>query len=535
MRKTRTLEKVPYPAPDVVTKVVPAPTEGWDAISPLADMSPQRAPILDNWVPRPGFIEVRKGSRVWVTSTLSSQIESLMVYEQPSVVTMYAATQGGSILNVTSSATTATVVATVYSTGRWEYTNFTPAGAATVMMFVNGTDNPQMVAGTVSVFATVTVSDLTIVSSTLLAANFSNIAAVKRRLWFVIENSTKAVFMPTDAIAGPIAGYLDLGALWKKGGYLVAIGNWTIDGGAGPDDYTVFISSQGQISVYQGTDPTNSSWTLKGTFDVAHPIGKRCLYRFGSDLLIITHQGILPISQVLPFDPSADRSTAVTQRIQNAMTRAVAQYEANFGWELIAYPEQTLLFLNVPADNGGTFMQQQFVMNTLTGAWCRFTGWSANTFAMFNNNLYFGDTSGNIQQAYKGLSDNGSLISADLQCAFNWYETPGRLKRITFLQPLMNITGQQMTPSFGVDADFSSNAITGSSQTVNNGSVWGTAVWGTGVWGGDFTYTPWLTVTAFGKALAIRVQLSYAGSTDDNSTNLTLNAFNTVVELGGMV
>src|SRR6266436_1885808 len=107
MRKTTTVQKVPYPEPDVITKAIPAPTEGWDAISPLADMSPQRAPIMDNLVPRPGFVETRQGYMTYVTSSLGSAIETLMVYQQPSSVKMYAATASGTILDVTASATTA--------------------------------------------------------------------------------------------------------------------------------------------------------------------------------------------------------------------------------------------------------------------------------------------------------------------------------------------------------------------------------------------------------------------------------------------
>ena len=32
---------------------------------------------------------------------------------------------------------------------------------------------------------------------------------------------------------------------------------------------------------------------------------------------------------------------------------------------------------------------EQYVMNTITKAWCRFTEWSAEDFAVFNGELYF--------------------------------------------------------------------------------------------------------------------------------------------------
>lgn len=341
--------------------------------------------------------------------------------------------------------------------------------------------------------------------------------------------------MPTDAITGAIAGYQDLGALWDKGGYLVDIGSWTIDGGNGPEDYTVFISSEGQLAVFTGVDPTTSGWALKGTFNVAPPVGKRCLRAFGSDLLIITHQGVLPISQVLPFDPSADRSAAITQRIQNAMITAANRYGDNFGWELISYPNESLLFMNVPITNGGG-MQEQYVMNTLTGAWFKITGWEANTFTIFNDNLFFGDIDGNVNWAWQGGSDNGNEIRADLQCAFNWYDTPGRLKRVTFVQPLMTNEGSTLLPAFGIDIDFASTStITQITQTGSAQTLWDVAEWDESLWGGEVVLAPWLSVNAMGKALAMRVKMIYSVDTTNAPPTLKINAFNTIVEMGGMI
>lgn len=534
MRKTKTLDKVQYPAPDVTTKVIPAPTEGWDAISPLADMSPQRAVIMDNFVPRPGFIETRRGYQAFVTTTLASEIQTLMVYQKPdNTVKMYAATAAGSLLDVTTSATVATVAATVYTTGRWQWTNYTPSGAATVLQFVNGTDSLQQVSGTV--ISSVSITNLSILPGTVTTANFINIAAVKRRLWYVIKNSTIATFLATDAIQGPVAGFLDLGALWSKGGNLVAMGIWTIDGGSGPDDYTVFMSDQGQISIYNGTDPTTSTWSLKGTFDISPPIGRRSLRRFGSDLLIITHQGVLPISQTLPFDPSADRSSAITSRIQNAMIQAAASFGDIFGWEITSFPIQALLILNVPGSPEGASLYQQFVMNTVTGAWCRFTGWNAATFAVMNDVLYFGDTSGNVKKAYVGGIDGTAGITGTLQCAFNWYETPGRLKRMTFIQPLLTLIDGGLFPTLTVDVDFSNTTAVTSIQTAIASAQWDVSLWDVGMWGGPVSVIPWLSVNALGKALAVRVSLFYSTDIIDNDSTCKINAFNTIVEMGGMI
>lgn len=544
MRKLRGIQKPPFPQPDVVTKMIPAPTDGWDAISPLALMDPKRAPILDNWVPRPGFVELRAGYIPYIQELTLNPVETLAVWRGTAAQKMFAAS-GGKIYDI-SSATAVTTAVSGLSSNRWQYVNFTPAGAATVIQLVNGLDLLQQYNGTA--WSTPSITGLPGGVST---ANIINIASQKRRLWYVMKGSTVAAFMPTDAISGAVAGTLDLGALWNKGGFLVAIGNWTIDGGNGPQDYACFVSSQGQVSIYSGTDPTSSStWSLVGTFDLAPPIGTRCLLRVGSDLALITQQGVLPMSQALPFDPSADRSVAITSRIQNAMTAASQIASGNFGWELIGFPAQNLAILNVPLVENS--QQVQFVMATLTGAWCRFTGWNANTFCIFNNNLYWGDNVGNINQGYVGGSDFLSAISADMQCAFNYFDDPGRTKRMTMIQPLL-VAGGSVTPSLEVDADFGTSTTASPITFLSGSTLWDSAIWDQSVWPQDtVNLTNWYSVSALGHALAVRMKMAIgnnqAGVFDVGAfdivgfdigttqpVTLRVNAFNAVMELGGFL
>lgn len=547
MRKTKTIQKVPFLAQDVITKVIPSPTEGWDAISPLAEMDPKRAPILENWVPRPGYVELRGGSLPYNNTLTTSPVESLMVRRDGSGEKMFAA--AGSVIYDVSVASNAVSDVTGLSSARWQYVNFTPAGGTTVIQCVNGVDQLHQYDGT----------SWTVPSITGLpggtTADIININAQKRRLWYIMNQSTVAAFMPTDAITGAIAGTQDLGALWNKGGHLVAMTSWTIDGGAGPQDYAAFISSRGQISLYSGTDPTNSNaWGLVGTFDTSPPIGRRCFLRVGSDVAIITTGGVLPISQVLPFDPSADRSIAITARIQNAMTVSTMNAENNFGWQMIAYPAQQLVFLNIPLTENS--QQQQDVMNALTGAWCHFTGWNANCFEIFNDNLYWGGNSGQINQGYLGSTDSGTSIAADMQCAFNWLDDPGRTKRMTMIQPLLTLGGN-ITPSLAVDTDFGVTTATAPVSTLQGGALWDVAQWDVAQWPAlSFNFTNWLSVNALGHAMAVRMRVNIndplAGtaavfdiaqfdvSAFDTGFStilpiLQVNAFNSIAEMGGAI
>lgn len=530
MRKAKTVQKLTYLAPEVVTKVIPTPTEGWDAISPLASMDPKRAPILDNWVPRPGYCEIRGGYIEWADTGTTDPVETLMVYRSASVERMFAAA-GTSIYDVTTGGAAGAAVVTGLTSARWQYVIFTPGGGSTVIQLCNGADTLRQYNGTVW-----SAPAITGLPGGATTANIVNIWAAKRRLWYVLEDTQIAAFMPADAITGAIAGTVDLGALWTQGGYLMAVSSWTIDGGNGPQDYTLFISSRGQVSIYQGTDPTlASSWHLVGTFQVAPPIGRRCTLKVGSDVGIITEHGVLPISQALPFDPSADRSVAITARIQNAMASASTLAKDNFGWQLISFPEQTLAILNVPLVQNVT--QQQFVMNALTGAWCRFTGWNANCFEIFNNSLYWGSNDGKIHQGYTGSTDGGSPINYDMQVAFNWFDEPGRIKRMTMVMPML-VLGGSITPTLTVDTNFQSSNNAAPVTTFTGTTLWDSAVWDTDEWPElTTTFTEWLTVNAIGHSMAVRLKLSLNTSdvTNPNLPVLQVNAFNSIIEYGGPI
>ena len=555
MRKLQSIQKLPFPAPDVVTKVVPVPTEGWDAISPLASMDPKRAPILDNWVPRPGWVELRQGFSPWNWLGSNSPVETLMVRRTVANADKMFAAMGSTIYDVTTLGTV-TAVVTGLSSARFQYINYTPANGTTVIQCVNGIDALRMYDGT-----SWTTPSITGFPGGLNTTDITNIAAAKRRIWYVMSNgsgggSTLACFMPTDAIMGPIGGSIDLGALWTKGGYLVAIGDWTVDGGNGPQDYVCFLSSRGQITIYQGTDPTSSTgWSIVGTFDIAPPISNRCLTRVGSDLGIISQQGVLPISQVLPFDPSADRSVAITARIQNAMAQASMTASNNFGWQLLTYPQQQLTILNVPISENS--LQYQYVMNALTGAWCRFTGWNANCFEIVNDALYFGGNDGTVNLAYDGGLDLGSPIPANMQCAFNYFDDPGRTKRMTMAQPVMLASGT-ILPQISIDEDFATSTNASTVTILTGGALWDTAEWDIDKWPSvtNTTVNPWLSTQAIGHALAIHMVVNVSPQVSTNigefdigvfdtaqfdqgvsgtAPTLQVNAFNTILELGGFL
>jgi len=272
---------------------VPAPVGGWDAESPLAAMPRDHAVQLDNWFPRPGYVEVRRGHRyhAWDLGDGTSPTETLMVWQGKASSKMFGAA-GDSIYDVTTRGQAGSAAVGSLSDAYWQWVNFTNSGA-NYLYIVNGTDAPRHYNGTT--WATPSITGIT-------PADAIHVNVHKKRLWFTIKDTTQAAYLATDAIAGAATTF-ELGSNFDRGGYLMAMATWTRDGGAGADDLAVFISSRGQLAIYQGTDPASAvTWSLIGVFEIAAPIGRRCFQRWGNDLLVITVEGVYALSSILAVD-----------------------------------------------------------------------------------------------------------------------------------------------------------------------------------------------------------------------------------------
>ena len=98
--------------------------------------------------------------------------------------------------------------------------------------------------------------------------------------------------------------------IFKKGGYLIAMGDWAIDSTSGIYNGFCFITSEGEVAMYDGTDP--SAWSLKGVYSISRPLGPRCTMKAGGDLMVATEDGIVPMSKVEALDQVALQNIAVS-------------------------------------------------------------------------------------------------------------------------------------------------------------------------------------------------------------------------------
>src|SRR4029078_4390636 len=123
------------------------------------------------------------------------------------------------------------------------------------------------------------------------------------RLWFLEENALHVWYLATSAIQGTLTKFLPP---FRQGGKCMAMGSWTRDGGSGSDDFSVFVSSEGECVIYAGVDPSSaSSFALVGVYRIPTVIGRRCLVPAGAELGILTMQGLVPLSQIMGMTPGA--------------------------------------------------------------------------------------------------------------------------------------------------------------------------------------------------------------------------------------
>ena len=475
---------------------VPAPVGGWNARDSLTAMQPSDAVILENWFPATTECVLRNGYTKWSTG-LPAQVETLMAYNGADTRKLFAISNGN-IYDVSAGGAVGAAVVTGLTNSKWGYCNIATSGG-NYLSLANGLDTPRTYNGTTWANAAIT---------GVTSTNLMNPTLYAQRQFFIEKHTLKVWYLPVQSIGGAAAA-VDISPYVNKGGYIVSHGTWTIDAGQGVDDHYVIMTSQGQIVVFQGIDPNVAAdWSMVGVWDIGAPVGDRSLYKYAGDMLVISQDGVVPMSAALQSS-RVNPKVAITDKIQYAISESITSYGSNFGWQLLYVPTINQLWLNVPTQEGVN--QVQYVMNTITGAWCTYTGWNANCFELFNDEPYFGGN-GYVGHAYFGNSDNGSNINGFGLQAFNNFNNAGTLKRFTMARPIFRTDGSP-TFNMAINVDFNTDApIASLTYTPSNYATWDSGVWDAALWGGGLSvFQQWQGVTGVGYYGAPVVQTAANG------------------------
>lgn len=470
---------------------IPAPVGGLNTKDPLDGMDVFYAIEMDNWFPEERGVRVRGGTSLFCSGLGTDPVETLIEHNSAAGTRSFLACCDDEIFNVTSG--TASSLKSSLTNGRWQHTKM---NAVTVL--VNGADQPQQWNGSAISDATYTgiADDAKLIQGT----NY------RSRLWFV-DTDGKVWYGGVRSITGALTEF-PVGYEFQRGGYPMWVATWTRGNGDVTQDLWVCCTSEGEVLVYAGSSPDSDAFSLVGRAFLGKPLGRRSYQNVGTELEILTEDGIIPLSRVMS-DPLSVISP-LTDKIYPSFNRDAASYSTNFGWQASVYTKGRYAIYNIPVLEGE--QSGQYVRNLYTGAWTRFVGWNAACFATFNANLYFGGPNGNIYLADTGMSDNGSNIATRLSFAFNYLGDREHLKKLAFFRPIV-VANESITFQTGADVDFETTDLVDTiTTTADEGAEWNTAEWNTAEWAHEeISASDWYGVTGLGRAISLKLRADLSG------------------------
>lgn len=509
------------------TFTVGAPVGGLNFRDPINALPATDAIVADDVIMRPFGCELRPGWQTLAINLESSTepIRTLMPYVGRTLAqSALFAVVGNQIVSVQGAAVPTLTVASASADGVWQYVNFQNA-AGTFLIAVNDgggywTYDPS--GGWV---------ERTPSGSWPSGKRIVSVTAWKNRLWFVFADDPRGHYLPLASITGAAAAF-DFGPQLRNGGTLAGIANWTLDAGAGIDDYQVIFGSEGDVLVYEGYDPASvTTYQLKGAWYIGRvPVGNRFWTKYQGDILALSEMGIVPISQLVNGQlAESGSSNPISYKVAPVLLPQLARTITSQGWALHTIAFLDVLLVQTPPDYEGYV---QWAMNLTTNAWSRFTGVPMTCGCMWLSDFYFGGPNGAYVRGFKAglngsvtsLSDTSALVG-DVQTSFQSAADGVNLMRFiqarpTFVAPSPPGVLVKMNP------DYSTTPFVNlPPAAATTASLWDSATWDNGSWSGtSTTYSRWMGLSGTGRYGSLRVRMTGLPETAWSSAQVTIES-----------
>jgi hypothetical protein len=214
--------------------------------------------------------------------------------------------------------------------------------------------------------------------------------------------------------------------VFTRGGALLFGASWSLDSGGGLSEQCVFVSTEGEVAVYQGANPGDAAnWSKVGVYRIGKPRGPKAFIRAGGDLVIATDIGFVPLSVAVQRDIAALSPSAISYSIEEAWNDAVRDRSSS-SWHCEVWPTKQMVLVVLPTP--ASTQARMFVANARTGAWALFTGWNGSCVALFGDRMFFGSTGGRIIECEVTGTDQGSPYTATVVPLFDPLKSPASLK-----------------------------------------------------------------------------------------------------------
>lgn len=490
------------------SQTIPAPVGGWNTRDPLDGMDVFYALRMDNWFPEERYVSFRRGFSSFASSMGSERVESLIPHYTAAGIGSLLACTDGKIYDVTTG--TASEKKNSLSSDLWQY-----VAMNNVTVLCNGSDQPQQWNGSAMSDAVYTgISD---------DADLIQCTTFRNRIYFVAVDSGSIWYGGIRSITGALTEF-PISYEFQLGGYPLWVATWTRGSGDVSQDLFVCCSQLGEVLIYGGSAPEFDSWALVARAFIGKPLGRRSCVSVGAELEIITEAGVVNLSTVLSNELTGQ---TLTDKIAPTFNNAANLYGSNNGWGGCVYRRGRYVAYNIPINSS---QSHQYVRNLLTGAWTRFTGQNAATWAVFNGRLYFGGMAGDVYLADDGLTDNAANIDTYLKLSFNYLGNREQVKKVSLVRPLL-ISSNQITFELGADVDFEDRELTDTIITEpDEGGEWDVAEWDVAEWGGEnINVANWYSVTGLGRCVSLKFRASVSGV----STQMT--AAHVIYQEGGLI
>ncbi len=506
------------------SKTFVPPVRGWIRNENLAASGPAGAYVLDNWFPKSNSIRLRGGSVKYATIG-SGEVTSLITYKTGAVEEFFAcdATKVFDITSVADPDVAPTADVTGQTSGEYGWVQMGTSGGD-YLIACNGDDTPLLYDG--SSWSTTSITGVT-------QANLTAPWVFGSRLFFVEKDTMSARYLAVNAIAGA-ASEFSLDGIFQRGGALMFGATWSLDSGSGLDDKCVFVSTTGEVAIYEGTDPGSASaWSKVGVYQITKPLGINATMRAGGDLIIATEDGMVPLSEAIRKDPAALSLSAITVQIEPEWKNEYSDRRSK-SWQVLKWASNNMAVVSLPVVDGTT-PARCFVVNLETGAWCRFTGWETQCLGLYNEIGHFGNSDGEIYQMDVTGSDDGSLYTAVYVNLFDHMETPGQEKIVHSARSVFTV-GSAVNPNLSISTNYAVSLPTAPNSVSDvQSAVWDSALWDTDVW--DYsadqeTRTKWASIGRTGFAIAPQVQVT---SNVTAKPEIELVAIDLMYEAGGVM
>jgi hypothetical protein len=474
-------------------KHISAPLKGLSLSSKLIQGDPLTATVLDNWVIEENQIKARAGTLLRHTFAGGHPVETLVPYYG-------APMQIAAAVNGTISLLSGTVVHSGFTGNDWSWTSFANLSSTDYTIMVNGFDGVWSWDGTAMVAETVTAPAA---EPWITPAQFNIVLAHQNRLWFADTTNLAVYYLPLQQKSGEVA-LLPLNAIFKRGGTIRAMYTWSTTGATNITDQLVIFTTNGELAIYGGTDPTDpANFYLQGVYRFDAPMSKHAVANYGGELYCLISTGLVPMSTLMRAE--SEQLGAQDRNVFTNFYQPALLHRDSPGWSVIINPLSGRMICNIP--QGGLNRYGQMVRFMPNPVWASWSAVPARCWGWLDGRLYFGSDDGLVYEMHPTfLNDNGKPIKVDVQMAWSNYGTPAS-KLFKMILPYIQTEGSPL-PFIDMKVDYDLSAPTNQPDVTfsSQGAVWDLATWDVDGWGGALTgHNDWSGVGVIGRVGAPRL------------------------------